>query len=332
MAGMSGCSAKKSGESAASSDRPKVAFVTNCVASFWVIAGKGVDEGGREFDVEVETVMPTGGTTDQQQILEDLVTRGYDGIAVSPIDPTNQSGLIDRLSADTRIITQDSDAPNSKRLCYIGMDNYDAGIFAGELCREALPDGGKVAIFVGNLEQDNARRRRQGTIDGLLGRPRNANGEFSPDETIEENGYTILPTYTDKADVSAAKSNAEDALARHPDIGLMIGLFVYNPPTILEALKQADKMDDVKIVGFDEDDVTLQGIIDGNVHGTVVQNPFEYGRQSVKTLAGLIRGESLESLGFDDKGVMHIPARQIRQDNAQTYWDELKEQTSQDVD
>lgn len=324
---MLGCTSK-SGDGTSAAKGPKVAYVTNCVASFWVIAEKGVRQGGEEFDVQVETVMPTGGTTDQQQILEDLVTRGYDGIAVSPIDPVNQTGLLDRLAAETRLITHDSDAPDSKRLCYIGMDNYDAGRMAGELCREAMPDGGKLAIFVGNLEQDNARRRRQGTIDGLLGRPHDPSGNYPGDEVIKENGYTIVGTYTDKTDVSAAKSNAEDVLTRHPDIGLMVGLFAYNPPMILEAIKQAGQIDQVKIVGFDEDDATLQGILDGNVYGTVVQNPFEYGRQSVKTLAGLIRGQSLEELGFDDSNILHIPARQIRADNAAEFWEELKAKTA----
>ena len=183
---MSGCSATTDGDLP---DRSKVAFVTNGVASFWVIAGKGVEKGGEEFDVQTEVVMPTGGSTDQQRILEDLVSRGFDGIAVSPIDPENQTGLIDSLAQYTNVITQDSDAPNSKRLAYIGVDNYDAGRQCGELVAEAIPEGGKVAIFVGRLGQDNARRRRQGVIDVLMDRSHDPDRFDAPDATPQNEKY-----------------------------------------------------------------------------------------------------------------------------------------------
>ena len=69
----------------------------------------------------------------------------------------------------------------------------------------------------------------------------------------------------------------------------MVGLFTYNPPLCMEALKQAGKLGQVKVVAFDEAPETLEGIKDGTVHGTVVQNPFEYGRQSVQVLRELVK-------------------------------------------
>ena len=311
-------------DSLPSEDPPKVAYVTNCVASFWVIAQAGVEAGGQEFDAQTETVMPTGGGTDQQRIMEDLVSRGFDGIAVSPIDPENQTGLIDDLSSYTNMITHDSDAPNSKRLCYIGVDNYIAGRMCGELLREALPGGGKFAIFVGRMEQDNAKRRRQGIIDGLLNRPSNPDDVYPVNEEIIEQGYHLIGTYTDQTDRPRAKSNAEDVLSRHPDVAAMVGLFAYNPPMILEALRQAGKTGDVKVIGFDEADETLRGIREGEVYGTVVQNPYEYGRQSVRVLAGLSRGQTLQELGIDSSGILHIPPRQIRRDNVDAFWKKLR--------
>ena len=65
----------------------------------------------------------------------------------------------------------------------------------------------------------------------------------------------------------------------------LIGLWAYNPPAILTAVKDKDKLGKVKIVGFDENDVTLRGVADGHIHGTVVQNPFEFGYESVKLMA-----------------------------------------------
>jgi ribose transport system substrate-binding protein len=305
-------------------DKPKVAYVTNGVASFWVIAESGVKQGGEDFDAETQVLMPAEGISDQKRMIEDLITKGIDGIAVSPIDPVNQTELLNQAAKYTKLITHDSDAPDSNRLCYIGMDNYLAGRMCGELVKEAMPNGGKLAIFIGRLEQDNAKRRRQGVIDAILGRSEDPSRFDLPDAEIKEGNWHIVGTYTDQFDRAQGKSNAEDALSRHPDLGGMVGLFAYNPPLILEALKQADKLGDVQVIGFDEADETLQGIIDGNVHGTVVQNPYEYGRQSVRVLAGLARGKSLTDLGIPESGFLNIEADQIRSENVETFWAELK--------
>ena len=109
-----------------------------------------------------------------------------------------------------------------------------------------------------------------------------------------------------------------------PDLAGMVGLFAYNPPLMLEALKQGNKLKKIQVIAFDEADETLQGIKDGTVHGTVVQNPYEYGRQSVRILAGLSRGQSLEELGIAQDGFLNIEARQIRKDNVDEFWAELK--------
>src|SRR6185369_12849954 len=99
----------------------------------------------------------------------DLLTRGISGVAISPIDPENQIDTINKAAAQTNLITHDSDAPNTNRLLYIGMDNYQAGLMCGKKLREAMPDGGKVMIFVGRMDQDNGKRRRTGFIDAFLG-------------------------------------------------------------------------------------------------------------------------------------------------------------------
>ena len=315
-----GCNKSSKSES----DRPKVAYVTNGVDPFWVIAESGVQAGATEFDADVEVMMPAEGITDQKRMIEDLITKGIDGIAVSPIDPGNQTDILNQAAKYANLITHDSDAPESDRLCYIGMDNYIAGRMCGDLVREALPDGGKVAIFIGRLEQDNARRRWQGVIDAVLERSSDPSRSDNPNTEIKEGKWHIVGTYTDQFDRAQGKANAEDVISRHPDIGAMVGLFAFNPPLILEALKQAKRLGDIKVIGFDEDSQTLQGIIDGNVHGTVVQNPFEYGRQSVRILAGLKRGETLSDLGIPDDGVLQVDARQIRSDNVEAFWAELK--------
>ena len=168
--------------------KPSFAFVSNGVASFWTIAGVGVHKAGADLGVNTDVLMPAEGIPDQKRIIEDLVTRKIDGIAVSPIDPTNQTELLNQAAAQTLLVTHDSDAPAANRLVYIGMSNYDAGRLCGKLVKEALPKGGKIMIFIGRLEQDNAKLRRQGVIDEILGRDHNPKRYDPPGKVLRGGG------------------------------------------------------------------------------------------------------------------------------------------------
>ena len=309
------------GGGSSSGGKATYAFVSNGVDPFWTIAESGVKAAAADLGVHADVLMPAAGAVEQKSMLEDLLTRGTTGIAVSPIDAANQTDFLNQVAEHSILITQDSDAPDSNRQVYIGMDNYDAGRECGKLVKEALPDGGSVMILVGRMEQDNARRRRQGVIDEVLGRSHDNTRFDPPGEVIRGDKYTILGTLTDQFDRAKAKANAEDTLARNPDIGAMVGLFAYNPPLILEALEQAGKLKEVQIIAFDEADRTLQGIIDGDVHGTVVQNPYMYGYKSIEVLKAIHEGRET---GAGADGFINIPARQIRKDNVEEFWADLK--------
>ena len=311
---LSGCGEKKA-------ERSKFAVVTTGVASFWDICKIGAEKAGADLDVDVEVLMPNGGV-EQKSKMEDLLSRGVDGIAAAVIDPINQSEFFDEVAERVEFITVDTDAPDSKRKVYIGVDNYDAGRMCGQLVKEALPEGGQVILFIGRLEQDNSKRRRQGVIDELLDRSRDPSRYDAPGAPVKGEKYTVLATLTDQFDRAKGKANAEDMLTKYPQVGCMVGLFAYNPPLILEALSQAKRLNTVKVVGFDEEDVTLQAIVDGTVHGTVVQNPYEYGYQSVKVLKALFEGD--DSMIPANKFI-NIPARQIRKDTVTEFWADLNE-------
>jgi len=304
-----------------SGEKNDVAFITNGIASFWVIAQKGAEKAGKDLGVNVEVRMPPQGVTDQKRMVQELLAQGVDGIAISPIDPDNQNDLLQEIADNSILITQDSDAPDSPRQCYIGMDNYAAGRMCGELVKEALPDGGELVLFVGRLGQANARLRRQGVIDELMDRSHDNTRYDDPGKPIINDKYTILDTRTDDFDFPQAKANAQDSIAKYPDLKCMVGLFAYNPPLCLEAIRDAGKLKEIKVVSFDEDETSLQGIVDGTVVGTVVQNPYQYGYESVRVLNALANGD--KSVIPENK-IMHIPARKITKDNVKEFWAELK--------
>jgi len=315
-----GCSGNRTEESSASA-QPKVAYITNGIASFWTFAEKGANDAAEEFDADVNIQMPANGVEDQKRICQDLLAQGIDGIAISPIDPDNQGDLLNEIGQHTQFITHDSDAPESDRLCYIGMDNYTAGRMCGQLVKEAMPEGGSVMIFVGRLGQANSRLRRQGVIDELMDREPDENRYDEPSAgEIKGEKYTILDTRTDGFDFGKAKAQAQDAVAKYDDLGCMVGLFAYNPPLMLDAVREAGKVGEIKIVAFDEHDQSLQGIKDKEIYGTVVQNPYKYGYESVRVLAGLARGDNSV---IPENKILYIPARQIRNDNVDEFRAEL---------
>jgi ribose transport system substrate-binding protein len=272
---VAGCGSR--GGSEESAGRPlKVAFVTNNSADFWTIARRGVEKADEELaDVEAEFRLTSDGTAaEQQRIVDDLLTKGIDAIAISPVDPQNQVALINAAAQRALVFTQDSDAPDSARTCYIGTDNLAAGRQAGQLIREAIPEGGAIMMFVGKLDARNAQERVQGIKEVLAG-----------------SNIRVVDVRTDDVDDVRAKANAADTLVRYPDIKGMVGLWSYNGPAILNAVREAGKVGRVRIITFDEADETLAGIKDGGIHATVVQQPYEFGYQAIKRMAQAARGD-----------------------------------------
>jgi ribose transport system substrate-binding protein len=254
-----------------------VAFITNTTSNFWVIARKGCEKADAEATdmAVVFKTTNTGATDEQNRHIRDALNRDEaDAIAISPIDPTGQKSVINDAAKRALVITTDSDAPDSDRTLYLGADNRAAGGQAGELLKKALPQGGKVMVFVGRSEAQNARERFEGLKESLQG------------SKIE-----IIDLMTDDANPTRARENAYQTVKKYPDIAGMVGLWSYNGPAILQALRPENKLGNIKIVCFDDERETLAGIKDGAIFGTVTQQPFEYGYQAVQVAAKILRGD-----------------------------------------
>jgi ribose transport system substrate-binding protein len=254
-----------------------VAFIANTSSDFWKVVRKGCEKADSELpDVTVNFKMPFGGTSiEQDRLVNEALTKDdADAIAISPIDSAEQKNTINKAAKRAVVITQDSDAPESDRVLYIGADNIAAGRQAGDLIKKALPQGGKIMIFVGKREVLNAQERLQGIK-----------------EVLEGSKVEIIDLMVDNNDHVLAKDNAAAAMEKHPDVAGLVGLWSYNGPAILQAVKNANKVGKVKIVCFDDEKATLDGIKEGAIFGTVAQQPFEYGYQGVQLLAKILKGD-----------------------------------------
>jgi ribose transport system substrate-binding protein len=247
---------------------PKYAFVTNNSSEFWKIAYSGVRKFEKEAGVKVLIKEPaTGMVAEQNQIIDDLLAQGYNGIAVSPIAPDDQKGVLNKAAAQTNLVTHDSDAAKSNRLIYVGTDNFEAGKALGAKVVELMPQGGKVAVFVGTFSADNARERLRGLEEGVKGK-----------------NITVVAKKEDNKDQGRARSNVDDVLVSTPDVKLLVGLWSYNGPQIAAGIDGAGKKGQVLAAVFDDEADTLSAIDRGTIQATVVQRQYEFAYEAMKQL------------------------------------------------
>ena len=308
VAGMSAAVAVALGLGPANAaDKKVLAFVVNGASDFWKIAEAGVKKAQGElpkYDLQFKYPEQASAAV-QQRVMDDLVAAGAAGIMVSAVDPKNQTQLLDKVAAQTVLFTTDSDAPQSKRVAYIGSSNTDLGKEAGKMMLKALPSGGKCVGFVGLPGADNARER----IEGVK-------------ETIKGSKVELVDVRGDEIDQTRAKRNVEDILAAMPDVSCLVGFYSYNTPRIYEVLKEANKLDKIKIIGFDEDPITLGGVKEGSIVGTVVQQPFEWGYQGMKLMAKYIEGDKS---GIPANGIIIVPGKVIDKSNVDDFMSQMKQ-------
>jgi len=287
-------------------DKKALAFVVNGASDFWKIAEAGVKKAQGELpNYTLSLKYPEqAAAAVQQRVMDDLVAAGTAGIMVSAVDPKNQTPHLDKIAATTLLFTTDSDAPASKRVGYIGSSNTELGKDAGKMMLKALPEGGKCVGFVGLLGADNARER----IEGVK-------------ETIKGSKIQLVDVRGDEIDQTRAKRNVEDVLAATPDVACLVGFYSYNTPRIYEVLKEAGKLGKIKIIGFDEDPITLGGVKEGSISGTVVQQPFEWGYQGMKLMAKYLEGDKS---GVPAGGIIIVPGKVIDKSNVDDFMASMK--------
>ena len=281
---------------------------------FWKRVANGAEKSAAVHGAKLEVIFPKDGGEDQTKHLLTLNPERYDGIAVSPMEPEKQTKTISVLATRLKVVTFDNDAPQSVRHCYVGTNNYVSGGQCGRLVKEALPEGGKIALFVGDHDREVSQLRRQGVIDALHGTSRTPGEDLDPIEgSIQAGPYTIVATYLDGGINQAAVDNAKRALEEHPDLDCMVGLYGHNAPMCLKALAEEDKLGQVKIVSFDENEETLSGIEAGHIYGTVAQEPYLYGFETVRILVALSEEDTFQP--HAGRGVIYIPCLNVKAEN-----------------
>ena len=287
-------------------DKPTIAFVVNIAADFWKAAEAGMKKAQAELpDYNLVFKYPDQSTVAiQNGIVNDLIAAGAKAVMISAIDP-KATDTLNKFASQTAFFTTDSDAAQSNRIAYIGSSNEALGEQAGQIAKEALPNGGKCMGFVGHLDAANFTERRDGFNKGVAGTK-----------------ITLVDTKSDGGDQTAAKKNVEDVLAANPDINCMVGFYSYSTPAIYQALKNAGKLGQITVIAFDDDPITLGGVKEGSIAGTVVQQPFEWAYQGFKLMAAYLKGDKS---GIPKDGVIIVPGKILHAADIDAYVANLKQ-------
>jgi ribose transport system substrate-binding protein len=265
-----------------------LALVTNDLSPFWTAGQIGSQRAASEIGAPVILNAPRkpGDKLAQKKIVQSFIDDGYKGIAFSAIDPVSiESTVTDGIAKGINFITFDSDASNTKRLLYLGTDNYKAGVSAGKALLQALGDkGGKVVGLVGAMTAQNAIDRVQGITDAL-----------------KDSNVTLSTVMVDDLDPLKAENNAENALLQYPDLAAFVGIYSYDGPAAGKALKVTNVVGKVKIVAFDLAPETIALLKEGTVSAAIGQRPYYMGYLSVYILY------SAATLGKDETMLLLSP-------------------------
>jgi simple sugar transport system substrate-binding protein len=269
----------------ASADDPiKIGFITKFPVPFFATMEDAAKAYAKEHPgVEVTFAQGTSATDIEGQIahIESMVTRGVQGIAITPVDPTVAPALDKAIAAGVKVVLMDNDIPGWKgRTALATTNNYNAGKIVGEYLKTVLKNGDTIGILEGVPGVPSLDDRVKGMLDGLKG----------VDVVIVGKGATNC---TEELGISVA----EDLLTKNPELKSIYA--ACGPPAAgaAQAIKNAGIANDkIVLAGFDfccgEKEALEAGIEDA----TVAQFPAKMAELGVDALVKSIRGEKVESL------------------------------------
>jgi len=250
---------------------------------YWKSVHAGAEKAAQELSVNVIWQGPQKEDDREMQInvMQNFISRGVDAIVLAPLDEVALVRPVkSALKRNIKVIIIDSDLSESIYSTFVATDNYAGGKLAAKYMAKLLNGKGNVLVLRFSEGSASTTKREMGFLEGIA--------EYAPEIHIvskDQFGGVIA---------ESAMQVGQNLLNRFPDLD---GIFCPNESTtfgFLRALQIAGKAGQVKLIGFDASDPLIEGLKAKEIHGLVVQNPFQIGYLGVKSACAVLNGEKVE--------------------------------------
>jgi ribose transport system substrate-binding protein len=268
---------------AAPAKTKRIILLNNTDSPFWDAARAGIKKAAEDLklaEAGYTASMDSNNGTEEGQV-EKLRQYGTQSdivaVIISPISSTNPAiaDELENLKKKGVIIgCFDSDLDVKHRAVrefYVGTNNVTGGKVLGTAAK-AIKPGLEYVQFVGTDSQQNAIERMDG-FTSVYGK------ETQKDRKLDDG----------KRD--RAKDNVYDVVTKYPNLGLLVGIWSYNAPAIVDVVVERNARSKFTVVAFDAEQGAIQQMAEGQIDAMVVQNPFGMGFDSVKYAYAKIKGD-----------------------------------------
>lgn len=218
----------------------------------------------------------------QIQVVQNFVSQGVDGIVLAPLDARSLAQPVKAATGrGLPVVIIDSRLESEDQKAYIATNNFLGGKMAAQRLNEVMAGKGKVMLMRYMEGSASTTEREAGFLEGIK--------EYGPGiEVVSDNQYA-------GATMEKALQVSQNLLNRFSNID---GIFCPNESSaqgMLRALQTAGKAGKVKFIGFDSNDALIEGLEKGEVHGLILQDPFDMGYKGVAAMVAVLKGEQIES-------------------------------------
>jgi len=267
----------------------RIIILTNGDDPFWDACEAGAMKAETELELAKQGYSVTFDRADftdkgqvdkikQYALQKDLVAFGIS--VYNPDSPAVANELKALQKRGVKVIAIDGDMNREKfrdaRYAYLGTDNIIAGRELGRAARAVSPTGANYVFFVGNTGSANAIARMSGFSEGI---------------GTEAEKFQMIERLEDRGDRSIARKNVQDALDRHPETDMLVGIWAYNTPQQIAVVKERKLREKTKIMCFDAAPASIVGMKEGNLDAMVVQNPYQMGYLGVQLMKALVEDD-----------------------------------------
>jgi len=274
---------------------------------FWKSVHSGAKKAEGELDVSIVWQGPQkeDDRNAQVQVVENFISRGIDGIVISPLDETALVPVLKEAKADgIPIVIVDSGVNWDGYESFVATDNREGGVVAARHLAGLLDGKGKVMMMRYVEGSASTSKREIGFLDTIA-------AEFPNIEIVSANQYGGVTS-------EACYQTAENLLVGHDDLD---GIFCACEPTtfgMLRALQDSGRAGSVRFVGFDATDKLLEGLRNKEIDGLVLQDPFRMGELAVRRMTDHLNGNAVDK--FIDTGVSVATPENVDSEEMRALW------------